>query len=131
MNTNVSRGVRFINFLIDFMCFMLITTVIFLILRRYFDASIIESGYSNRLLSILIYLTYYTVFESVLGTTPGKLITKTKVVQKNATTISFSTAIIRSFSRIIPFEPISIFFNANKLSWHDKFSNTKVIKVKS
>ncbi len=131
MNSNASRGVRFINFLIDFLCFMLITTVIFLILGRYIDATIIESEYSNRLLSILIYLTYYTAFESVLSATPGKLITKTKVVEKNTTSISFTTAVIRSFSRLIPFEPISIFFSANKLSWHDKFSNTKVIKVKS
>jgi len=131
MNNIVKRCTRFINFIVDFLCFIFITTIIFFVIGRYIDASIIENGYSNRLLSILIYLTYYTVFESVFSTTPGKLVTKTKVVEKNTNSISFSTAVIRSVSRIIPFEPISIFFSANKLSWHDKFSNTKVIKVKS
>lgn len=129
MNTTVSRGIRFINFILDFLCFLFITTIIFFLIGRYINPSVIESGYSNRLLSILLYLIYYIVFESILGTTPGKLVTKTKVIQKNATSISFLTVLIRSASRLIPFEPISILFSTNKLSWHDKLSNSQVIKV--
>jgi uncharacterized RDD family membrane protein YckC len=129
MASKVSLGIRLANFILDFLFFIIITTGIFILIGKFIDTSLIQNGYSNRLLSILIYLSYYTITESVLGTTPGKRITKTKVVQNNGEKLTFPTAVIRSFCRIIPFEPISILFSANNLMWHDKISNTQVIRI--
>jgi hypothetical protein len=38
---------------------------------------------------------------------------------------------IRTVSRFIPLEPLSIFFDKEMIMWHDRFSKTRVIEINS
>jgi ABC-type lipoprotein export system ATPase subunit len=71
---------------------------------------------------------YYVLFEGIFGRTIGKMITGTKVIVKDTRfKPSFLSIIIRSLSRVIPFEFLT-FFSRHPAGWHDTFSNTLVVK---
>jgi uncharacterized RDD family membrane protein YckC len=75
------------------------------------------------------YFGYYTMMEyNFKGKTIAKMLTKTAVVQTDGKPITFVQAFERTFIRLIPFEPLSIFFNDNKLCWHDVHSGTVVVQ---
>jgi uncharacterized RDD family membrane protein YckC len=78
------------------------------------------------ILTILIYVTYYSVFEYFFGKTPAKFITRTKVVTLDGDKPSFSHILKRSLIRLIPIEWIS-FFGHYPIGWHDKWSGTQVV----
>jgi uncharacterized RDD family membrane protein YckC len=71
-------------------------------------------------------MTYYTFFESLFGATPAKFLTESRVVMRNGERISFSTALVRSLIRHVPFEAFSYLSEGN--GWHDKWMDTKVVK---
>lgn len=78
------------------------------------------------LLSIFNYLIYYTFCEKVFkGYTLGKLITGTRAIREDGKELTFKNAILRSLSRMVPFEPFSAF---GGYPWHDTWTKTKVIK---
>ena len=70
-------------------------------------------------------LFYYLFYETVLGITPAKLITQTRVVGYNDKKLSFKTILIRTICRLVPFEAFSFF---TEDGWHDKWSQTVVAK---
>ena len=70
-------------------------------------------------------LFYYLLYETVLGITPAKLITQTRVVGYNDKKPSFKTIFIRTICRLVPFEAFSFFAEDG---WHDKWSQTVVVK---
>jgi uncharacterized RDD family membrane protein YckC len=136
-----SIGQRFLNFLIDAIIIqwgLAYATGIVLgyVLVSFFPetayAFFIEKSQSTVLLisyaiGIVNYLIYYSFCESIFnGVTLGKLITGTKAVCINGEKIRFKTALLRSLSRIVPFEPFSIWFGEG--IWHDKWTNTMVVK---
>lgn len=131
-----STGQRFINYLIDvivFYIFMYGFAAIVLV-GRYIS----ETGQTNpdggtfqilfTFVLLVFFVIYYTFCEGAShGRSIGKLITGTKAVKIDNAEITWTDALIRSLCRIVPFEPFSA-FGGNP--WHDKWSNTKVIKIR-
>ena len=70
---------------------------------------------------------YYMFFEGIWGRSPGKWIFGTAVVNEDGLKPSFGAIALRTICRFIPFEPFSFF---GERGWHDKISNTYVIKVR-
>lgn len=78
------------------------------------------------LLAILNYTIYYTFCEKFFrGYTLGKLITGTRAIREDGKELTFRNALLRSLSRMVPFEPFSAF---GGYPWHDTWTKTKVIK---
>ena len=128
-------GLRLVNFLIDsvfiFVFVLFITLVIKNIPNVTPDENVIAKG-ENKLIDsvlyLLLYFTYYFVLEVSTGRTFAKFITKTKVVSNELKPPGFRAIIIRTLCRSLPFEPFS-FLSEDGLGWHDKISNTAVIKL--
>jgi uncharacterized RDD family membrane protein YckC len=75
-------------------------------------------------------LGYHFIFEATLGRTPGKFLTGTRVVSSNGARASIGQILGRTLARFVPFEPLSFLFGGNPPSgWHDKWSNTRVVKI--
>ena len=127
-----NTGKRLANYLIDLVIFYLLFFVGAVAL---FVASPDTADGSNsaantlwlRLFAMLSYGLYMGLSEGIFrGRSIGKWVTGTKVVNEDGSSISFSTALARGFSRIVPFEPLSAFGNP----WHDKWNKTYVIDVR-
>lgn len=119
---------RFCNFLIDILTIAFLTITTILILKEFLPSFQEYSVRNNRIITFILYFSYYFIFESSLSTTFGKLITKTKVVdQISISQPSRLKIIIRTLCRFIPFEGVSIFFTEKKRSLHDIISRTTVI----
>ena len=76
-------------------------------------------------LDTIIFL-YYFLFELFFHKTPGKFITKTKVVMQNGAPADLRHIFLRSLIRLIPFEALS-FIGSYPVGWHDEYSDTLVI----
>ena len=76
------------------------------------------------ILSLLLYMSYYNLFEAWLGKTPAKFITRTRVVTLRGEKPGWLDILGRSLCRIIPFDALSFLFGAD---WHDRFSKTIVV----
>ncbi len=132
-----SAGKRFVNYVIDLIVFMILAFVFgmasaIVVLIIYPDATdTLDSDFEkyNLLFTLAIQLSYYTILESSSGRTIGKLITGTRVVDKRGRTPSFRTALLRSLSRIVPFNAFS-FLGTEPRGWHDTWTDTYVIDVK-
>jgi uncharacterized RDD family membrane protein YckC len=80
------------------------------------------------LVGILNYLVYYTICEKLFrGYTLGKLITGTRAIRQDGNELTFKDALLRSLSRLVPFE---VFSGFNTLTWHDSWTDTMVIKAR-
>jgi uncharacterized RDD family membrane protein YckC len=77
---------------------------------------------------MLEWISYYVVFEALLGRTPGKLITGTRVVNLAGGRPRFTQILGRSFARAVPFEAFSFF--GSRAGWHDRWSRTRVVLVR-
>ncbi len=74
----------------------------------------------------LNYIIYYTICEKLFrGYTLGKFITGTRAIRQDGKELTFKDAILRSLSRLVPFE---VFSGFNTLTWHDSWTDTMVIK---
>lgn len=75
-------------------------------------------------------LSYYILFEWLLGTTPGKLLTGTRVVRyKEGNKITFWQALLRTITRYLGIIDLGCYFIAGR-TLHDIFSSTEVIMKK-
>jgi uncharacterized RDD family membrane protein YckC len=84
------------------------------------------AGYS---IAMLNHLIYYSICEKAFkGYTLGKLITGTRAIRDDGEELTFKDAFLRSLSRLVPFEALSIWFGSGL--WHDTWTKTKVIKVR-
>ncbi len=80
------------------------------------------------LVGYLNYIVYYTICEKLFkGYTLGKLITGTRAIRQDGKELTFKNALLRSLSRLVPFE---VFSGFNTLTWHDSWTNTMVIKAR-
>ncbi|RXG29077.1 RDD family protein [Leeuwenhoekiella marinoflava] len=122
-----SSGVRFVNFIIDFVVFLLLALTASLALDSVFVTSnndlLMAIGYG---MMLLIFLAYYGLSEYFFQKTAGKYVTKTIVVTEQGNKPDGKTILIRSLCRLIPFDRLSYLVTKN--GFHDRFSNTKVIK---
>ena len=75
--------------------------------------------------AVLICLVLYFVSELYTGKTLGKLITGTKVISTEDDKPTGQEILYRTLSRIVPFEPFSMFFS--NTTWHDDWSDTVVV----
>jgi len=129
-----TRGQRFTNFLIDyFFKFILTVFIAILVVMVILDDSAFESlAEMGRLGEIILgsitSLIYYSLFEYLTdGKSIGKYITKTRAVKNDGTPMDFATTMTRTLCRLIPFDALSYLGN-KKSGWHDRFSDTIVIK---
>lgn len=121
----VSSTSRFVNFIVDLLSFW----VLFFVIVMFFNI-IFNINLSNDLLIwvvlLLAFFLYYIFMEFKFQKTIGKFITKTKVINSNGEKPSLNDIMIRTCCRLIPFDRVSFLFTKN--GFHDKISNTMVIK---
>jgi len=118
----VGSGIRFVNFLIDFIIWLIIA----FILTFPFDANNGTHMLIGYLIIFSTFIAYYGIMEIKFQKTVGKFVTKTKVVNLNGEKPEKSDIISRTFCRLIPFDRISFLFTKN--GFHDSLSKTKVVK---
>lgn len=81
----------------------------------------------GNLLIVVIYLVYCWFMEAFAsGQTLGKLITRHRVVSANGSPATLSQITIRTAVRMLPFEPLSVFFFSDGSMWHDRWSRTRI-----
>jgi len=130
-----SRGLRFVNYLLDSLAFLVFSiafgSLLGVIFVFYYPSGVElvkNLGFGSQLLlSAFLGVTFFTLFETTTGRTPGKFITGTRVVCTDGSHPKFNTILARSFYRYVPLEPFS-FFGDEPTGWHDRWSGTLVIK---
>ena len=133
---NASRLLRFVNNLLDGMIanVIMFTTIMIvwlpaMVVNPDIDTehpALLASGY---LVAFATSIVYYWLFELRWGRTPAKWATSTKVVRTDGGAASSGQILGRSAARLIPFEALVIFFNADRLTLHDIVSGTRVVRV--
>ena len=130
-----SKSQRLLNFIIDLFIIYVIeitigTTIIILGDLTKSDTasnwvsslSVVESFFFG----LVILFFYYLITEMYFSRTFGKYFTKTMVVKHEGSRPNMKSIIVRTLSRLIPFEPFS-FLTAER-GWHDTLSVTYVVK---
>ncbi len=124
-----SSWMRFTNFIIDFVIYVVLVLAGSLALDSVFVTTdsdlILGIGY---FMMFLIFMTYYGLSEYFFQKTAGKYVTKTIVVTKDGDKPGAGTIIIRTLCRLIPFDRLSFLITKN--GFHDRFSDTMVIREK-
>lgn len=138
--TEASLGQRFLNFLVDNLLmryglsyltgsligYMLVTLVPDFTYKLFNQESSLNFFVLSYIFGVFNYLIYYTFCEKVFrGYTLGKLITGTRAVRQDGGELTFKDTILRSLSRLVPFEPLSAL---GRKPWHDTWTNTMVVK---
>jgi len=137
-----STGQRFLNWLIDnlvirFGIFYL-TAPFFMhvMVTLFYDfvQNILDSDntfglyFLSYILAIFNYLLYYPLCEKAFkGYTLGKLITGTRAIRLDQTELTFKDVLLRTVCRLVPFEALSAL---GGVPWHDKWTNTTVVKTR-
>ena len=135
-----ANGSRFVNFTIDVIA-ILFSFFLFgfcvrvfceltgsMALAMFIENIMADSGPTAWLLfEISAVVGYYVFFEVCFAKTIGKYITRTSVVDEFGKKPKFKNILLRTFCRLIPFEPLSFFGEPGK-SWHDSISKTYVVK---
>lgn len=124
------KGIRFANFIIDL---VVAYALVFLsgMGFAYFTPDLIfdasgEPGLIVNFIGIFVFLLYFALLEGGTGgRTVGKFITGTIAVKEDGSPVNFADAFKRSLSRLVPFEAFS---GLSDRPWHDKWTNTMVIK---
>ena len=75
--------------------------------------------------SILYFIYIFSIEYLTKGRSIGKFITKTRVVSIDGTVPTQKDFLIRSLSRLVPFEAISFLIGND--GWHDSWSDTRVV----
>lgn len=137
-----STGQRFLNWLIDNLVMRFAMSWLTGYAVGYFFAKLFPDFYLNMiyskgfewyltlyLIAIFNYIIYYTFCEKVFsGYTLGKLITGTRVIREDGSELTLKDAVLRSLSRMVPFEAFSIWSGSGL--WHDTWTKTMVIKTR-
>lgn len=137
-----STGQRFLNWLVDnllmrFGFSWLTGTVVGYFLSSFFPNFYLNMVYSRGfefyltiyMIAIFNYVIYYTFCEKIFnGYTLGKLISGTRAIREDGGELTFKNAFLRSVSRLVPFEALSIWFGYGL--WHDAWTKTMVIKTR-
>jgi uncharacterized RDD family membrane protein YckC len=136
-----TTGQRFLNWLIDniairfglfFLTGSLIVRMLYSLFPDFIETMLDEDNtvgvYAlSYMVSIFNYLVYYAISEQGFkGRTLGKLITGTKVVRTDLKELTFKDVLLRTLSRLVPFEVFSGF----GVPWHDSWTNTTVVKAR-
>src|SRR5581483_11950677 len=98
-----NKKLRFINFLIDLVIIYLLSIFI----QYLFKLDSLNNTMLLILNTIVLKWLYYLLMEGFTGRTIGKIITRTKVVNKNEVKPSFPFIFKRTLFRLIPLEIFS------------------------
>lgn len=123
----VGSGIRFVNFLIDFIVWLVLAFIISFIIGLFVQPT--DQGMVSIIGYTLIFgtfIAYYALMEIKFQKTVGKFVTKTKVVKMNGEKPTDGDIITRTFCRLIPFDRLSFLFVKNGI--HDFLSKTKIVK---
>ena len=126
-----TKKLRFVNYVLDIAIFLLLGLA-----YRYIKYVVTfnefvgfqEDMFKVKLfISVPIAVVYYSTFEALIGRTPAKFVTQTKVVSIDGGKPSYHKILLRSCCRFIPLNVFSFLFA--QLGWHDKISKTRVVKL--
>ncbi|MFZ6053155.1 RDD family protein [Halocola ammonii] len=122
-----SKGKRFANLIIDYIIRFVIALILTFGMEMFGLYQLSYNPIFDILFSLVLVFLYYSLLEASLnGKSIGKFVTQTRAVNEDGSEIDFNTAMVRSISRLVPFEPFS-YLGDSKSGWHDKWSNTVVI----
>lgn len=130
-----SKSQRFFNMLIDTVGYYILAFAIGIVLYLLgiLDGEVESSQngapWVDWIIGIVVISFYYIPLEYFTGRTLGKVITGTKLVNEHGERPSFMQIVGRTLTRIVPFEPFS-FLGSTGRGWHDKWSDTYVIKTR-
>jgi len=132
-----STGKRLANYLIDLFAFYMVAIAIIIVMAVLSPANIqglLDDSAGSQLVDRLLFLVGYALFMSIVealfkGKSLGKLITGTRAVNLDGSSISMGTAFGRGFSRAVPFCVFSAFGSPCD-PWQDRWTNTMVIDQK-
>ena len=129
----VSKGIRFLNFVIDNIIYQIVVLfAIYPLARLVFGESFGENFWLTWVFNLFIFFLYYFSFETVFQRTPAKFLTATRVVVADGSRPDIAIIAKRSLIRLVPFEVISQYTgkepNLIGTWWHDSWTNTRVIK---
>ena len=129
-------GKRLANYLIDVVAFYIFSFILGILIAIISPAtgeqlaSEAQSSIAERLVGLLLYALFMSAIEAITkGRSLGKLITGTKAVNLDGSSITPGTAFARGFSRAVPFCAFSAFGTPCD-PWQDKWTNTMVIDIK-
>ncbi len=120
-----NNGTRFINLVVDYVAFIVLAFLSGIVIGLLGMGELLI-GFGSNIFGLVLMFVYYVGFESTLGATPGKMVTRTKVVDADGGPASFNQILGRTLSRFVPFEPFS--FLGSDRGWHDRWSNTRVVR---
>jgi len=131
----VNIRLRVINYIFDSFCLCILILIYFIFHLKYIASShptLIESYFKEFQLPVIMFFSirfaYYFLFEYFTNKTIGKYFTKTILQSRSGGRLTINQCFIRSISRLIPFEGLSLMFWKNECI-HDWLSNTIVVKV--
>ncbi|HEY5240807.1 MAG TPA: RDD family protein [Polyangiaceae bacterium] len=125
---DASSGLRLGNLLIDYVAFFIFSVAISVVLHTL--AALTGNKVPaelGQMLGLVEWVAYYVLFEATLGRTPGKFITRTRVVNRAGGKPTFGQIVGRSFARLVPFKAFS--FLGSRGGWHDRWSHTRVVRI--
>jgi uncharacterized RDD family membrane protein YckC len=127
----VTGSVRFLYYLADWVfCLLLWWIFTFAAYFIYYRTGGVVGEQNSNLLVFAFYVFhvfYYAFFESIFQQTPGKMLAKVKVVDEYGGKPKFTTILLRSLCRCVPFDNFSCLGEYSR-GWHDSLSNTYVMK---
>lgn len=125
---DADRQLRFINFLVDQVLIYLLGSLLTAPLLFLFITVAPGSIIVYYLPFLLVYVAYYYLFERYAGgRTPGKRLTRTRVVRTDGSPPTAGHLLGRSLARLVPFEIFSIYFSDHRRAWHDDWSGTRTV----
>lgn len=136
--TDTGKWQRFFHWVVDLAVMSLVVIPVIISLGYWLaDSGILEGNetlqkffrgrWSLYTIIFVLILIYYPISEILFGSSPGKFLTESRVVNSKAESPNSSTIFLRTLCRNIPFDALSFF---SKRGWHDSLSETYVVKEK-
>jgi uncharacterized RDD family membrane protein YckC len=124
------KGRRFGTYVVDLICMLVMVFFLSLAAVVLFGEAAVEwiESLPDIVFGVIVTLIYYLFFEGIWARTPGKWLFRTKVVSNYGLPPTFRAVLLRTVSRLIPFEPFSVLFGER--GWHDGIADTYVVPAK-
>ncbi len=130
---HAEKSLRFFNWFVDTLGIFLLWILTAIIRALVAPEAAMQANRTGShgvwyLVAFIIFISYFSLLEWLTkGKTFGKLITGTRAVKADGSSLTFADAFKRGLFRAIPLEPLSGFL---KKPWHDEWTGTMVIKEK-
>lgn len=129
--TVISGGKRFAHFFVDLLVFECIYNLLNYMVasiaaptKEFVSFQLIFGLFTIGILFTFLFPIYYMVFEHLFQKTPGKFLTKCRVIDIYGNKPDFATNFLRNIIRLVPFE---VFSCLSERGWHDRWSDTYVV----